>query len=151
MIYRASGEPYRDPPRGVEQRGLLRGLSPRPPARARALLRVVPAAPRPPGLRPLCALRRTGPGYLSINEKGRCGLSTPVGCGQRSRASIGRDPPPHGFFIKRRRRPGQPECGQAAGLSTVGRQCRAWVTHEPAGLSTPLWCGQVSYPCGDQA
>ena len=31
------------------------------------------------------------------------------------------------------------------------RQFRAWVTHEPAGLSTPLWCGQVSYPCGEKA
>ena len=54
--------------------------------------------PGPPGLRPLCALRRTGPGYLSANEKGRCGLST-LG-GQHSRARIGRDPLPHEFFIK---------------------------------------------------
>ena len=31
------------------------------------------------------------------------------------------------------------------------RQFRAWVTHELRGLSTPLWCGQVSYPCGEKA
>ena len=28
------------------------------------------------------------------------------------------------------------------------RRAGVWVTHEPEGLSPPLWWGQVSYPCG---
>jgi hypothetical protein len=139
------------PPGGPSKGAALRPL---PPASGPRLGRssawgMLP--PGPPGLRPLCCVRSSGTCALSPRGKRASGLSTPAGCGQRSRASIGRDPPPHGFFIKRRRRPGQPESGQAAGLSTVGRQCRAWVTHEPAGLSTPSGCGQVSYPCGDKA
>ena len=49
------------------------GLRPAP----RALLRVGRAAPRPPGLRPLCALQRTGPGRRSPKGEGlgRGGLS----------------------------------------------------------------------------
>ena len=34
------------------------------------------------------------------------------------------------------------EARQAVGTNGV------WVTCEPEGLSTPLWCGQASYPYG---
>lgn len=117
-VVRACREPYLGPPRGAEQRGRVAATPPGLRPALMALLRVVPAAPRPPGLRPLCALRRTGPGYLSANEKGRCGLST-LG-GQHSRARIGRDPRSRSlcFFIKKRRRPGQLECVKRSAFCT---------------------------------
>ena len=91
------------PPLGAELKGVAasRLASPRVPPPPRAAPGVGHAAPGPLlGCAP-CALSRTGPGYLLTNEKGRCGLSTPEGGGQHSRASIGRDPRFHGYFLKK--------------------------------------------------
>ena len=89
------------PPQGGRIKGPASRPSPRVPPPPRAAPGVGHAAPPAPlGCAP-CALSRTGPGYLSAIEKGRCGLSTPAGGGQHSRASIGRDPRFHGYFLKK--------------------------------------------------
>ena len=72
------------------------GLRPAP----RALLRVGHAAPRPPWAAPPVLRSQLGHLHPVTRGKRASGLSTPAGGGQHSRASIGRDPPPHEFFIK---------------------------------------------------
>ena len=77
----------------------LRGSLPRVPPPPRAAPGVGHAAPRPPGLRPLCAHAHGHP--LSADQKGEGAL----GC--------------FGWkFSKKRRRPGQLEGGQIEDLST---------------------------------
>ena len=90
------------PPLGAELKGVAASRLASPPASRRRLGRLLAWGMRPPGPLGLPPVRsRTGPGYLLTIEKGRCGLSTPEGGGQHSRASIGRDPRFHGYFFKK--------------------------------------------------
>ena len=141
--YEASGEPYLGPP--GPSKGPRCGHSPASGPRLGRSSAWGMLPPGPPVLRPLCALRRTGPGYRLTNEKGRCGLSTPEGGGQHSRtSSIGRDPRFHGYFLKKSAAGGDNwRVGKSKICPRGKRQFRARITHAPEGLSTPLWCGQV--------
>ena len=131
--YEASGEPYLGPPRGAEQRGRVAATPPGLRPAPRALLRVGHAAPRPPcGCTP-CALTRTGTRYLPTKREG---VPWAVLDGNFQKSAAGQ---------------GNWRVGKSKICPRGRRQFRARITHAPEGLSTPLWCGQVSYPGGEKA
>ena len=123
------------PPLGGRTKGVAatRLASPRVPPPPRAAPGVGHAAPGPLGCAPPCALTRTGTRYLPT-KRGEGAL----GC--------------FGWkFSKSAAGQGNWRVGKSKICPRGRRQFRARITHAPEGLSTPLWCGQVSYPGGEKA
>ena len=87
-------------PQGGSSKGAASGLPPGLRPAPKALLRVGHAAPRPPWAAPPVLRSQLGHLHPVTRGKRASGLSTPAGGGQHSRASIGRDPRFHGYFLK---------------------------------------------------
>ena len=139
------------PPQGGRAKGPRCGHSPRPPARAYGAPPRGACGPGPLGCAPCAPFGARAPATCRPMRRGAVGCPPWVGNTRGQGLAAIPAPLPHVFFIKKRRRPGQLECVKRLRFAHGRRQFRAWLTHEPEGLSTPLWCGQVSYPCGEKA